>query len=451
MNDRVGAGLRAGAAETTITPPVGVDLSGYAAREGPSTGVHDDLWCRAVVLDDGAARAALVSLDLLGLDFPLDEAIRTAAAEKAGIDREHILLNCSHTHAGPPSATVGLCGLGEPDRRYTDRLPVLIADTVALAASRARPAKAAYGTAPVRIGMNRRERTPDGTVNIGRNPAGLTDEAVRVLRFSDLDGREVAVLFNHACHGTTLGGGNREISSEWMGAACRRLHERLDADAVPVFLQGCCGQINPDRHGDERSFGEVERLGGMMADAVLAALAAAKPMDPSGLRARLEHIQLPLQDPPDLASARAGVERAGRELEQARQGGANAYWVRALKSQVRYAQWVLSLAESGARDLTLEFAVQAVALGDVAVVGLSGEVFFDFAQQIAAESPFPHTIVLGYTNGCTGYVPTAQAFAEGGYEPEGSFTWYGTLPLAPQAGEVMVAEAGRVLGDVRRR
>ena len=451
MSDCVGAALRAGAAETTITPPVGVDLSGYAAREGPSTGVHDDLWCRAVVLDDGVARAALVSLDLLGLDFPLDEAIRTAVAAKTGIDREHILLNCSHTHAGPPSATVGLCGLGEPDQRYTDRLPITIADTVALAASKLRPAKAAYGTAPARVGMNRRERMPDGTVDLGRNPDGLTDEAVRVLRFSDLDGTDVAVLFSHACHGTTLGGGNRQISSEWMGAACLRLHERLDAGTVPVFLQGCCGQINPDREGDDRSFGEVERLGGMMAEAVLTALAGAEPVRLAPVRARLEHIQLPLQDPPDAANARAEVERRRRELEQARQGGANAYWIRALESQVKYAQWVLSLAESGARDLTLEFAVQAVALGEVAIVGLSGEVFFDFAQQIAAASPFPHTIVLGYTNGCTGYVPTAQAFAEGGYEPEGSFTWYGTLPLAPNAGEVMAGEAGRVLRSVRLR
>lgn len=59
-----------------ITPPVGVDLSGYGDREGPSIKVHDDLWCRAVMLRDGAAYLAVVSLDVLGLDFPLDAAIR---------------------------------------------------------------------------------------------------------------------------------------------------------------------------------------------------------------------------------------------------------------------------------------------------------------------------------------------------------------------------------------
>jgi hypothetical protein len=442
--------LFAGAAETIITPPAGVDLSGYAAREGPSTGVHDDLWCRAVVLGDGVARVALVSLDLLGLDFPLDQAIRRAVTAGTGINREHILLNCSHTHSGPSSATVGLYGLGEPDQQYTDGLPARVADTVALAANCLRPVIGAFGAAPVRIGINRRERTPDGTITIGRNPDGIVDEAVRVLRISDSAGKDAAVLFNHACHGTTLGGTNLLISSEWMGEACERLQARLDAGMIPVFLQGCCGQINPDREGEDRSFREVERLGGMMADAVLTAMAQAEQADLRPLRARLEHIPLPLQDPPDPATAKADLGRAQRELEQAQREQANPYWIRACEGQVEYAKWVLSLAERKARNLTLEFAVEVLAMGDVALVGLSGEVFFDFAEQIAAASPFRHTMVLGYSNGCTGYVPNAEAFAEGGYEPEGSFRYYGTLPLAPNAGEKMAAEAVRLLHSLAR-
>jgi len=445
MSTPVGrAELRAGAAETKITPPVGVDLSGYAAREGPSTGIHDDLWCRAVVLDDGASRAALVSFDLLGLDFPLDEAIRLAVSTKAGVEREFVTLNCSHTHAGP--AIVALRGLGIPSERYLAGLPDRVADTVERAARALKPATAAFGTAPVRVGINRRERTPEGSITIGRNPGGLVDEAVRVLRLSGSDGETIAVLFNHACHGTTLGGANRQISSEWMGEACERLRPSLGSGAVPLFFQGCGGQINPDRQGDDRSLGEVRRLGGMMAKAVLTALTEARPVSLSPLRARLEHIPLPLRNPPDVATARKDVERAQRDFDRARREGAHAYWVRALEGQVEYAAEVLSLAQLGARDLTLEFAVQALALGEVAVVGLSGEVFLEFAQRIAAASPFPHTLVLGYTNGCTGYVPTAEAFAQGGYEPEESFRYYGTLPLTRNAGEIMAAKAVRLLG-----
>ena len=74
--------------------------------------------------------------------------------------------------------------------------------------------------------------------------------------------------------------------------------------------------------------------------------------------------------------------------------------------------------------------------------------FFEFAQEIEARSPFRHTLVLGVSNGCTCYIPTRQAFAEGGYEAKDSFRWYGIPPLAPHAGEVMAAAAIRMLNDL---
>jgi hypothetical protein len=443
---------RAGAAEVKITPPVGVDLSGYAHREGPSLAVHDDLWCRALVLEEGAARLAIISLDLLGLDFALDAATRQSVAQAAEIPPEQVLLNCSHTHAGP--AVARLRSLGAPNEGYVASLPGLVAEAVSEAAGRLRPAVAAFGRAPGRAGINRRERTPTGAIAIGRNPEGLTDEWVRVLRLSDPDGRPstrpagkpIAVLFNHACHGTTLGGENREITAEWMGAACQALRARLGGEVVPMFLQGCCGQINPDR--EERSFAQVARIGDKIADSVLAAMEVAQPIA-GRLASRLERIQLPLQDPPDLPTARARLAEAERQAESARDAqSVHPYYLRALEELVAYARNVVGLSERGARGLRLPFAVQAMALGDLGVVALSGEVFLDFALQIEAESPFPRTMVLGYSNGCTGYVPTAQAFTEGGYEPDLSFRYYGTLPLAPEAGEEMARAALGLLREL---
>lgn len=440
-DETAASALRAGAAETTITPAPGVDLSGYAAREGPSIDVHDDLWCRAVVLDDGMTRVALISLDLLGIDFELDAAIRAAVARSARIDPQGILVNCSHTHAGP--AVVNLTGLGLPDPNYVEKLPAWIAETVDRACARLEPAEAGYGEAPVSVGINRRERTTDGATIIGRNPEGVRDDQVRVLSITHPTGEPIALLFSHAAHGTTLGGANRAVSSEWMGDACRRLRDRLGGDAVAVFLQGCCGEISPDHAGT--SFAEVERLGGIMADAVAAAQASSRPVSLAGIGTRLERVGLSLQDPPAAEAARADLEKRRQELERARAGSASAYWARALEGQVEYSQWVLGLSERGEKEMKLPFAVQALALGEVALVGLSGEVFFELAREIEAASPFPHTMVLGYANGCTGYVPTAKAVAEGGYEADDSFRWYGTLRLAPGAGGEMVASAVRML------
>ena len=434
-------GLSAGAAAGGITPRVGVDLSGYAARPGPSVAMHDELWCRALVLDDGARRVAIAALDLLGVDLELDAAIREAAS--VHVPPEHILINCSHTHAGP--SVTRLDRRVAPDLDYVSSLPTRIAAVVAEAASRLAPAALRYGSTPARIGINRRERTPDERTIIGRNPAGIVDDEMRALAVNTADGGPLAVVFHHACHGTTLGGENRLISAEWMGAACACLEQRTGVPAL--FLQGCAGQTNPDAR--ERSFGEVARLGQSACEAVVRALAAAEPIPGGPLAAHRESIALPLQDPPDPKQARAGLAAAEAAAARARSEGAHPYWVQALESCLPLARQIVELADRGATELTLPFAVQAMRVGDLALVGLSGEVFLEFARRIAAASPFPHTWALGYSNGCECYVPTAEAFAEGGYEADDSFRWYGTLPLAPEAGERMAEAAVRMLTEVK--
>ena len=438
--------LRAGAASVRITPPVGVDLAGYALREGPSEGVHDDLWCRALVLEASGERLALLGLDLLGVDFDLDAAIRKAGAAAAGVAPDHVVVNCSHTHAGP-AVVVRFMGLGRANVAYVRALPGLVGEAVAEAAGRLAPAVLSYGTAPGRAGVNRRERTPEGGVKIGRNPQGLVDQTARALGVAAGGTATGAAVLHHACHGTSLGAGNRMISAEWMGAACRKMGEHLGPNTVPAFWQGCCGQINPDVR--EGSVEEMARVGTEMGQAALAALRGAEELREVCLGARLARIALPLEDPPAPEVARAGLDAARARAEAARTEGAHPYAVRAWDSQVAYAEMVLDLSEGGARGRELPFTVQAVRAGELALVGLSGEVFLEFAHQIESESPFPRTLVLGYSNGCVGYVPTAEAFEEGGYEAVDSFRWYGTLPLAPEAGEVMVAAASSLLRELR--
>ncbi|MFB3882945.1 MAG: neutral/alkaline non-lysosomal ceramidase N-terminal domain-containing protein [Armatimonadota bacterium] len=433
-------GLSAGTASATITPRVGVDLSGYAARPGPSVGVHDELYCRALVLDDSRARVGIVALDLLGVDLELDAAIREATS--ACLPPDHLLINCSHTHAGP--SVTRLDRRVAADRGYVSSLPRRIAEVVKEAASRLAPATLSYGSAPGRVGINRRERAADGRIIIGRNPEGTVDQEVRALRVATPGGETIAVLFHHACHGTTMGGDNLLISAEWMGAACACLGQRAGAPAM--FLQGCAGHTNPDAR--ERSFEEVTRLGRSACEAVLRALDTAEPMAGAPLAARRERIALPLQDPPSPEKARKDLAAAEAAVAKAKADGAHSYWVRALEGCLPLARQIVELADKGASGLTLPFVVQVMRIGELALVGLSGEVFLEFGRQIAAASPFRHTWALGYSNGCECYVPTAEAFAEGGYEAEDSFRWYGTLPLAPEAGDRMAGEAVRLLGAV---
>ncbi len=246
--------LYAGVCETNITPPPDVWMGGYAGR-GRAIGVHDELYARVLVLDNGRTRLALIAADLAAIPEWLAEARATIAAE-IGTVPEAVMLHCTHTHGGP--YVYPYRGMGEPDEAYNSLLLRKLAGAARQAASNLQPAHLTYGESSTQIGVNRRETKPDGSVVIGHNYGGAVTPLVQVLCVNGADGRTFALLFSHACHPTTMGRDNRLLTADWPGAAVSRLKERfraesadtgIAADALPFFLQGCCGDINPLRRG----------------------------------------------------------------------------------------------------------------------------------------------------------------------------------------------------------
>jgi len=440
------AQLRAGAGVVCITPPVGVDLSGFGFREGPSEGVHDDLFCRVVLFDDGEKRLVVAGMDLLRLKPEVEVEMRQAVATAARCDLAAVLLNCSHTHAGPD--TGGAEALGTPHEAYVGTLPELAASAASAALENLEPATLHYGEAPLHIGVDRREIGDDGVVRFGRNPEGVADSVVRVLEAKGAASGKQLVLFHHACHGTAMKGDNRLLSGDWMGAARAALQRDLGPDSQPVFLQGCCGQLNPDVQAN--TFEEMTRIGEEAAAAVKTALASSQRMEGTPLGARLARIELPLQKPMAPAEADKLLERRRGDVARAKSSGWHPYVVRALERLVVHAEAMVERAQSAESDETkgLPFVVQALRIGDLGLAAMSAEVFFEFSTAIREGSPFAHTWVLAYTNGCTCYVPTRAAYAEGGYEADDSFAWYGVPPLAPTAGEELAEVASRLLREV---
>ena len=436
--------MRAGASRVKITPPAGVDLCGFGFREGPSTGVHDDLWCAALVLDDGSTKVAIIALDLLELDYEVDAACREAVSRETGLEPDSVLLNCSHTHSGP--STCILDALGAKDEEYVRRLPGLVAEAVAKAVDGLVPATARYGEAPLGIGVDRRQLAADGSVQFGKNRKGVRDDRMRVVEIR-CDGRTGAILFHHACHGTVLGGDNLLISGDWAGAAARAVGE-IYPRATPLFLQGCGGQINPDQ--DAGTFEEVERIGKLAAEAVERALADTREFDAAPLGFDLVRLALPVQDPPDAAAAEADVREAEAELSKAVQNDKHAYTLRTLRTLIERRSERLAWARGERRCEGVPFVVQGLRMGELGIMGLSGEVFYEFGQAIVERSPFPWTLALGYSNGCACYVPTRKAIEQGGYETDQSFCWYGVPPISPEAGAEIVEAAVGLLQNLKR-
>ncbi len=431
--------LKAGWSAIEITPPAGIDLSGFGGRAGPNAGVHDPLFAKAICLTDGAARIALITADLVGLDADSVADVRAQVARQLGAEAPALMVACSHTHSGP--ATPCLPFIGDPDPRYVSELKARLARVVVEASGRLKEAEVAVGQTEALVGINRRQRMTDGSIALGRDEAGTVAPYVDVVGFRSVDG--TALLFSHAAHPVTLGGDNLLVSADWPGYAQRFIEAEYGGKCLALFAQGCCGNINSDPRG---SFDVAEQQGRRIADAVLGARDDLTPLADGAVAGTSVVLQLPLQDPPSEADARAMLEAAARDLAAGE--GTDNYGARKAKvGMVDWAQRILALARAGKTDLTRPFEVQALRLGDVAMVGLPGEVFVEYQHQIKACSPFAHTLVFGYTNGNIGYVPTASAFPEGGYEVDGAIRYYGDTMLMPDCERLVVGAACGLLAE----
>jgi hypothetical protein len=234
--------VQAGAARRVISPPKGIYLIGYADRTGGNLGIRDDLYATALVLSAGGGCAAIVCLDLLGINREVAERIQERVAALTPIKPEAVFLNCSHTHSGPAAwapetlslsgrllelsyrPLMLLAGRRQPsgwasNKRYIDTLVENTASAVRDAFSRLDDAELFKAEALIDIGINRREETPEG-IRIGVNPGGVIDSTARILAVRTRD--QYAVLVNHNCHGVFFGPGSYLVSSDWIGEMRKR-------------------------------------------------------------------------------------------------------------------------------------------------------------------------------------------------------------------------------------
>jgi len=424
--------LSAGVARTIINPPRGTNLCGYAGRIPGNIGVHDDLHAKALVLSDGKTKAAVVTLDLIGLIDEQVARIREEASARTGIPGGNMLIGTSHTHAGPANMDIRACGKSNP--KYIEGLLGKIVDVIAEAAKGLRSARFGFGRAQSDIAINRRYRAPSGEVQIGENVGGIIDPEVGIWLFTDDLGKPLATIFNYACHAVTMGGDNRWVSGDWPGAAQRAIEAAVGGQAM--YLQGCCGNINPrDRGG----FEVVEENGRRMAEAVLGVLPTIRTTTDVTFDIASETIKLPLQPPISMEEAERTVKEMAESLKKKDQMSLGQKDI-----NEAFHDWAQTIIARGGKGKASDpFEVQRFSINDAHIVGLPGEVFIEYALQIKKFQP--NVFVAGYANGNVGYVPTAAAFKDGGYEVDLAYKLYGEQMLTPKAEKVILSAAGRLL------
>lgn len=440
------ADLSVGAAAVDITPPVPYRMEGYFS-ERLSTGIHDPLWAKALVIRQGKEQLALVFCDLAMVSASVTTPARRMAEKQTGIPADHILIAATHSHTGP----LFTCALrdymhqqavakhgSDPYEKidYPAELARKLAQAVADAQKALQPANLYAGLAQQQgLSFNRRFHMKNGSVqcNPGRlnpnivRPAGPIDPDVGILLARRAaDQQALAGLTVFALHLDTTGG--TLYSADYPYYLEQSLRKSLGPGFVSMFGNGTCGDIN---HFDVKSRDtlKTQHIGETLAATVKAKLPELKPLDRPRLGARCQTVSLPLRQytAAEIAWAKETMHKLGTKQAPA-------------MDQVR-AYEIMNFVGGGPGPLPA--LVQAFRLSDdVAVVGLPGEVFVDLGLAIKKASPFRVTMVVELSQDCPDYVPTRKAFTEGSYETLCSW-------IVPGGGEKLVDAAVGLLKELK--
>ena len=389
------AEVKAGLGISNITPRVGSAMAGYGARQGVSTGVHDELNSRALVVEGEGVIWALSANEICYFSEGMVAQIREGVAARTPIPAGNVLLCTVHTHSGPYD--------NHPedwDRTLAD----LVADAIVQAYENRRPARVGVG----------RGRLDGHSIN-RRFIDRPTDPGMAVLRVEDLEGEVMGLVVNWNCHAVVLGYDNLLISADFPGVISSELEERLGQGAAVLYVNGGTGNVNPYTKGVEAKLNGEYTIGTMVGGTYYYGTEGSEPLYRIGDRAggTFEESEVLGQAAAGEAWKIASTIQVGEPVRPP--------WVESTRVHIRRADPPPLDERSLARvdpDFT-SVEVMALGVGEMALVGEPGEVF---AQTFVAfkrslwQMGFGVPMASSYANGFFGYLAPAHAFPEGGYE-----------------------------------
>ena len=445
MNENL---LLTGIAEVNYTPPVGLDLVGnYRGDDYASRGVHDSLYARAIVAADSRGeKTAILSVDICYIKKEAVEMMRNYIASETDIPSANIMIHATHTHSGPRS------DLDAPGAvNYLKKA----ASAVVMANNRLKPTEISAGRIEEHnASYVRRLKYSDGKTRMvweNLDPdkvvevLGTKDPEMITLSFKQ-DGKTVGSVVNFGCHATNLTGSNWLYSADYPGYIAEALKKVKGNDFIPVFVNGCCGNVTQVNYklGFISTYGECQRMGYLLG---LDAMAAMKNEQVTGgNKVEISKEMVPVKRMPitdeQMEWAQALKEKVDREgMPPLQQDG--------IPDATYALRWIEMRKNQHIVD-NLE--VMVIRLGDIAFVSLPGEIFAEFGSEIKSNSPFRYTVVMGLTNDSRAYFPTRDAFTQGpeGFTPmiTGYETTPGTTLYEIGAGEKLAASAINQLNNL---
>ncbi len=387
--------FQAGASKVDVTP-----LEGELPKN--IEGILDRLYSRAIVLDNGVASAALITVDTGVIPDPLWKSLTQRIEQELGIPIPNVLLTPTHTHSGSM----------RPGTDYEEK----IFKSVKLAKERLQPARIAYGIGVSYLNVNRNIIDPKTRRWWeGPNYDGPSDKTVAVVKFESTRGEPIAVYYNYAMHAVTVGQLDK-ISADAPGAASRYIEDSFDDKIVAVWSTGACGDQNPIYFQQTYDLREIRiqdyaKRGIDISNAMPPGGQGLNKQDPVVIKLMNQQKQMILSIGQFLGEE---VMHVMRGMERMSTGG------RIFGSQktVRFPGRERTNTGRAGTEGTykdgnpVELRLGLLLIDDIAFGTVNAEVFNLIAQRLKRESPFARTMMVTLTNGMSnsGYIPNDAAF-----------------------------------------
>ena len=439
------AGLRAGAATSNITPPLGNPIVGGFVPF-PATHVHDELHARCLVLDDGKIKLVFVVCDLLGIDRNVSDEARTIIQQDLGIPKENVLISATHTHSACSALGKDARIISDSMDEYQRFVARRIVDGVKRAHNLLRPAEIAFGSVDASEHVfNRRWHMKPGSIpanpfggsdKVKMNPpagsadliepAGPTDPAIPFIALREPGGRPIALFSTYSLH--YVGGvGAGHISADYFGMYCEAIERLLKVERqTPAFVammaNGTSGDINninfKKTRPKQEAYAQMKFVAEDVAGKVRAAMDKLSYRDHASLAARYQELPIATRRPD--AEMVAWAKRLLADRPKSNKADLPAI----------YAERTLRMAEHPEK---LKMPLQALRVGEVAIGSMPCEIFCEIGLEFKKRSAVQPAWLVSLNHGYYGYLPTPRQHELGGYE-----TWLSTNRLEKQASDKML-------------
>jgi Neutral/alkaline non-lysosomal ceramidase. len=446
--------MKAAFKRVDITPPLGIPIGGNCREDSSSRGVHDSLYADIMVLSQKEDMVVFIDIDWCEAPLEVVREMKSKIAKNTGARYERLCVTMTHTHSGPDVfGILSPNGILPSTWNYINDAAENIANGLSKALTELEDVLIGLGKGyEDRLSFNRRVffkddvlhmnweilENPDIDIKELDRPEGPIDPDIYVIKICDVNGGLKAVVVNFTLHPAILVGQDFLFSKDYIWGLEKSISDTYGEGVFVYFANGAEGNINHINMWDktqERGWNEANRIGSLLGVSVknLVDSINVKPVDNMKLLYKSINVQVREISEEEIATA----EKIWTECKGVIPGlvdGIPPEW---------YAGNILKIVKEGAGTKELE--LQVVCLGDISIVTFPGEFFTEFGLKLKEKSPFENTMIFGLANQSIGYVPTREAFGNGGYEP----VTCETSILVHDAGDIVVEEILGMLNEIR--